>query len=200
MKRTCIHPRKAMWAMRDFLNTISPLTHLDGWLVANPNDPIEKWVKGDPVYEKTAIKLKFDSEEGFGALIPWESEELENMKEVTITYDFDSLGCYGDKCFRKNFVKRYPGGNGFASITLSLLHELGHFCTCADFDFTYKMNKILREFERINKLPAEERNEAYFALPDEYAATQWAIEWLQEAEHRKIAKAFEKKFFACFAK
>jgi O-antigen/teichoic acid export membrane protein len=38
----------------------------------------------------------------------------------------------------------------------------------------------------------------YFLLPDEMSATDWAVEWLQDAEHRRIAKAFEKKFFACF--
>ena len=41
-------------------------------------------------------------------------------------------------------------------------------------------------------------NYAYFTLPDETAATEWAINWLSDAENRKKAKAFEKKFFACF--
>ena len=41
-------------------------------------------------------------------------------------------------------------------------------------------------------------NNAYFQMPDETAATEWAIKWLSNPENRKIAKAFEKKFFACF--
>ena len=35
----------------------------------------------------------------------------------------------------------------------------------------------------------------YFLLPDEVVATKWAIDWLENAENRKLAKAFEKEFF-----
>ena len=41
-------------------------------------------------------------------------------------------------------------------------------------------------------------NFEYFKLPDEKAATDWAIEWLSHPENRRKAKEFEKKFFACF--
>jgi hypothetical protein len=80
-------------------------------------------------------------------------------------------------------------------VTLALLHELGHLSV--EFNEDYDRELALAE---IKSLPREEINFAYFRLPDETAATDWAIEWLQIAENRKLAKAFEKKFFACFEK
>ena len=35
----------------------------------------------------------------------------------------------------------------------------------------------------------------HFKLPCEMVATDWAIEWLQDPEHRKQAKAFERAYF-----
>ena len=34
-----------------------------------------------------------------------------------------------DKMFRADFIQRYPSARGFANITLSILHELGHHFT-----------------------------------------------------------------------
>ena len=89
----------------------------------------------------------------------------------------------GDKQFRKDFVSRCPMGKGFANVTLSILHEIGHHFNreiyiCTDFD----------EYENANGFD-------HFKLPCEIVATNWAIEWLQNPFHRKIAKAFEHEFF-----
>ena len=77
-----------------------------------------------------------------------------------------------------------------------LLHELGHFTAQQKFE-GYDRGKALAELRE--KFPPAIINFEYFKLPDEKAATGWAINWLSDPEHRKIAKAFEKKFFACFA-
>ena len=102
----------------------------------------------------------------------------------------------GTKEFRKNFVDRCPKARGFANITLSLLHELGHLETTwydfGDYDRDAEYAKILT-------LPTNQINHEYFKLPDEYAATEWAIEWLSKKENRIVAKQFERAFFACFA-
>ena len=84
-----------------------------------------------------------------------------------------------DKAFRRNFVRRCPLARGFSNATISILHELGHYFTWYDF------------------LEIEEEDEftCHFDLPSEVAATDWAIEWLQNPENRKVAKAFEKEFF-----
>ena len=88
-----------------------------------------------------------------------------------------------DKNFRKFFISLCPMAQGFANVTISILHEMGH------------------HFHRIEYITCDEHkyNNAYgldhFNLPCERVATDWAVEWLQDKEHRKIAKQFEKDFF-----
>jgi len=90
----------------------------------------------------------------------------------------------GDKAFRKDFTKRCPAGQGFANVTLSILHEIGHF-----FNKEVFYAQDMEEYSKITEY------EEYFSLPCEKVATDWAINWLQDKEHRKVAKAFEKVFF-----
>lgn len=52
----------------------------------------------------------------------------------------------------------------------------------------------------IAAIEESEEWEEYYFLPDERAATEWAIEWLKNSENRKIAKKFEKEFFECFVR
>lgn len=86
----------------------------------------------------------------------------------------------GDRAFRRDFVSRCPMARGFADVTLSVLHELGHFFNRDSFDESQEEGE---EFE------------THFSLPCEIIATNWAIEWLQSKENRRVAKAFEKEFF-----
>lgn len=94
------------------------------------------------------------------------------------------------KLFRKDFVSRYSSARGFATITLVLAHEIGHIKTnsiyCPDKE-TENAEKQMRE--------DAETQEEYMKIPSEYGATQWAIEWLHNAENRALAKRFEKDFF-----
>lgn len=85
-----------------------------------------------------------------------------------------------DKAFRRDFISRCPIAKGFANVTLSILHEIGHHFN--------------REIY-ISRDENEEDYESHFALPYEIVATDWAIAWLQDPTHRKIAKDFEKKYF-----
>ena len=116
-------------------------------------------------------------------------------EEIEIGYNFEELNAVGAKMFRADFVERCPMAKGFASVTLSLLHELGHFSSQQDFD-GYDRDAVLKEMAE--KFPIEMINFIYFMLPDEMSATDWAIEWLSDPEHRKTAKKFEKEFFKCF--
>ena len=86
----------------------------------------------------------------------------------------------GDKAFRKDFIKRCPMAKGFANVTLSILHEIGHH-----------FNREAYIFSDVN----EDEYESHFTLPYEIVATDWAIAWLQDPEHRKSAKAFERQYF-----
>lgn len=115
-----------------------------------------------------------------------------------ISYCIETLMYKGMKQFRKDFTNRCPKAKGFATITLSLLHELGHFETFGetdddDYDRSAEINRIL-------DLPKSMRNWEYFKLPDEYIATEWAIEWLTSKRNRILAKEFERTFFKCFEK
>lgn len=84
----------------------------------------------------------------------------------------------GDKAFRRDFVSRCPMAQGFSNITLSILHELGHHFNRDSFDESEYENEV-----------------DHFSLPCERVATDWAINWLKNANNRKIAKQFEKELF-----
>lgn len=87
----------------------------------------------------------------------------------------------GDRSFRKNFVARCPMARGFADVTLSILHEIGHH-----------FNREAYIFSTVN----EDDYECHYDIPYEIVATDWAIAWLQDPIHRKQAKAFERAYFA----
>jgi hypothetical protein len=125
-----------------------------------------------------------------------------DVETVEIHYNIEELFNDGTKQFRENFVRQCPMAKGFADITLAMLHELGHHEVAEIIDKDYKDYDRRAMIKAINEeLPRELVNYAYFLLPDEMLATQWAIQWLEEsAENRKIAKQFEKEFFKLFSK
>lgn len=187
------HPRKVVWAMRDFLNEISELTYEVETYPSIKNETEEEWfnrfLEGGTIEKRKATCKLVETCRSFSA----------NMNSIgceyfVIGYNINSLFSTGVKQFRQDITSRCTITKGFADITLALLHELGHLSCDNDFG-DYDRFKAMNELE---KYPLNEINFHYFKLPDETAATNWAIEWLQNPEHRKIAKRFEKKFFACF--
>lgn len=88
-----------------------------------------------------------------------------------------------DKLFRKDFINRCPLAQGFANVTLSILHEIGHIF--------HREEYIFFDAKEYSKVHGEE----HYRLLPEVVATDWAIAWLQDPAHRKQAKAFEKEFF-----
>lgn len=191
-KRELIHPRKAVWAMRDFINEIHNLT-FEAIIVepGKPDETAEEWYERFRNAESLAVpavcKMVKLSRENFCAFTGDEGGE-----EFRIGYNFNAI--WSKDGFRETCTSRSPVCKGFANITLILLHELGHFSSQQDFE-DYNREE---EIEFLNSIPHEIASMMYFLLPDEMSATDWAVEWLQDAEHRRIAKAFEKKFFACF--
>lgn len=90
-----------------------------------------------------------------------------------------------DREFRLDFVSRYNPAHEFSDITLTLLHECGHWMTREEADiWTYG--------ERVERT---ETYKEYLMLDEEYNATEWAIQWLTDAEHRRIAQTFEREYF-----
>lgn len=89
-----------------------------------------------------------------------------------------------DKLFRKDFIRRCKSAQGFANVTLSILHEVGHWMTRYDIDW----DEYFAEQENVYGLD-------YFNLKAERVATDWAIAWLSDPENRRVAKAFEVEYF-----
>lgn len=89
-----------------------------------------------------------------------------------------------DQRFRRFFIGLFPSGRGFANVTISILHELGHWATRHEVDW----NEYWVEAENTYGWD-------YFNLKAERMATDWAINWLSDPENRKIAKAFEVEYF-----
>jgi hypothetical protein len=90
-----------------------------------------------------------------------------------------------DKIFRQDFVERCPLARGFANITLSLLHECGHWKTrdvCHPVIYTLQVNNV-------------DNQKDYMKIPYEHLATDWAIAWLQNPDNRRLAKFFERLYF-----
>ena len=86
-----------------------------------------------------------------------------------------------DKLFRADFIRRCPLARGFANVTISILHELGHHFNRESVIFAEKLEG--------------DTMEEHIRLPQEIIATDWAIEWLHDSNNRKVAKEFERDFF-----
>ena len=193
--RKLIHPRKVVWVMADFINEIHNLTYET---VSIPHDfdfYQDNWAErldacGATQEYPATCKIVKSPDGVFCAMLSDLGET-----EFRIGYSIEDLFCKGHKQFTDNFRSRCTMAKGFADVTLTLLHELGHFEAYEEIE-NYDRAKSIKHI--LATYPREVVNLEYFKLPDEMAATEWAIEWLQDAQHRKVAKAFEKKFFACF--
>lgn len=90
-----------------------------------------------------------------------------------------------DYAFRKDFINRCPSARGFSNITLSLLHECGHWAT----------RSVMNHLEYDKAVSKVFTQDEYMKIPWEHLATEWAICWLASSFNRKIAKEFEKDYF-----
>lgn len=115
----------------------------------------------------------------FGIIISYANPRLVLPKDLNCKIGED------DKQFRNNFISRCPLARGFSHITVSLLHECGHWETRSvmDDDTYRKMRAKVSDME------------TYMAIPWEHLATDWAICWLSSPKNRKRAKEFERKYF-----
>lgn len=219
-KMTLVHPYKVRKVMREFLDTASDLEYCycywtgESLVKENGEIDFDKFNRG-----KRKCIVEKAVEDNFYA---WLGCEKENF---VIGYNFDALMKH-DSGFREDINERSPLTKGFADITLALLHELGHFETehkiSKDFNKEVELEKglnALTDFlvekygfegkedialhclfnQKFENMVTKLVNQTiYFKLENERLATDWAIKWLENPENRKIAKKFEKAFFACF--
>lgn len=167
------HPRKIVKVMRDFINVAHGLTY--GEDNRNVDCSLRK-----------ISKVNFCSY--FDPSAP---------NTFYIGYNFNLLEDKSIRIIYKDFIRRFPSGRGFATITLILLHEIGHTYYPRSSFKGYNKTKAIDEIY-LTASTQEEATTLYMNLPDEYAATGWAIDWLKDPEHRKIAKKFEKQFYECY--
>lgn len=187
---TCVHPVRMVNTMRKFAESVGLtcsgsryLQFVDGKFVplAVDNQPITYCFHHSPARGFSVCSANVDIDGC--CYINHCVEQLRNEKH-----------------FRAFWEAQAPMLRGFADITLVLLHELGHVATRNDTYVEEDGEEYDREFAlmMLGLFPQEVARECYFDLPDERGATEWAINWLSNPEHRKMAKAFEKKFFSCF--
>ena len=199
-KMNCIHSRRAVNLMKTFINEASDLLKEETFQkVLNPEDDITEWKLSVPYTEILKRDLYIHKGNNFQVIIPDGTVE-EFDDDLIINYNFNELFEDSSKLFRACWTQIFPRFKGFADITISLLHELGHLETHNKIRETYSVEDRIFDLIDIEGTAKskEMANAMYFMLPDEKAATEWANEWLSNPEHRKLAKAFEKKFFACF--
>lgn len=188
-----MNERKLNYIMKDFITKAAVLTMEDEAFTEEVT--LEKFIE----YIDNHIKLPTKTVEVIRTPILRKGSCFcaVSVEDVDLTYEIrynlEELKCGGSKQFRKHFVAHCPKAQGFANITLTLLHELGHHANAETNYGDYDRQTELEFIETV--VPKEYVNFMYFLLPDEVAATQWAIEWLENAENRKLAKAFEKEFF-----
>jgi hypothetical protein len=112
----------------------------------------------------------------------WGMSLATSRPRLTLPKDIDEKD-EDDRLFRQDFITRCPLARGFADITLTILHEVGHHFNREAYIFC----------------DAKEYNNAtgadHFKLHCEMVATDWAVQWLQSARNRSIAKAFEHAYF-----
>lgn len=209
MKRKCVHPKKVIKVMREFIDDISNFTYeKEHTIITKENKPfnemtanefIESWKNAEEIIVTEKRRCKIVNLTGTNQGCCAYGYDLEDEKKyfrIGVNIDEFCSTNKGDQQFRSDFVSRCLKAKGFANITLSLLHELGHFET---HFMEFKNYNRTKEITLLRELyPKETINFAYFRLPDETAATNWAINWLDNVENRKRAKAFEKEFFSCF--
>lgn len=207
----CVSPRKASAVMKKFINEASDLTYKKGTVSMNKAWQDENgdwhWNDEDVIWEDAKKEMRVRRQDDCFCAMLIDGESTEDRNVGYILYDFQRL--IGKQSFCEYWRRNNPMLKGFADITLILLHELGHFETNDEIRKTFSMEDreeaiadIKEQFSIVIddfSIVDEERiNESYFELPDEYAASMWGVNWLKDGEHRKIAKAFERKFFACF--
>ena len=87
-----------------------------------------------------------------------------------------------DKAFREDFIARCPFAVSFSDVTLTILHEFGHWYTRNVMDMVVYSHMVGKCHN-------------YLTVSYEILATQWAVCWLLCSANRRVADDFENKYF-----
>ena len=190
----CAHPRICQRLMTEFLQMATTLTYeVDTRPMILTDDMELVFGEGEVFDVVRSVSMKRIKEKNFCAFIDtWDDENME------FGYNYECLANHDN--FNRVFHFKNRSFMGFSSLTLTLLHELGHFETFNQIPKGYfrevACNKIIKLCtDKNGNLDRDRANLMYFNLPDEWLASQWAADWLSDPDNRKQAKAFEKAFF-----
>lgn len=111
----------------------------------------------------------------------WAMDITNTIPRLKVPKDLDYTD-EEDRMFRADFIVRCPIAKDFSDITLTILHEFGHWYTRNVMDVIV-YNEIIQ------------REDDYFTNPYEILATQWAICWLLCPANQQVAKSFENEYF-----
>lgn len=209
MKRaTLIHPRKVTKVMTAFLAKVFEVENFTRTFEYISAEDFDKWISGNitdiSVTQKDVLVTPvLKARPGFMSFGVCVSSFFDDDDATTIKFLYDPklLGekhsngldfVMADMGHRASYMK------GFSQVSRALLHEVGHVMTHEKVNEQYGEDELFSM--RMENRIKNKGNMGYVKLPDEYAATQWAIDWLADKEHRKIVRDFEKQFWACFKK
>ena len=180
-EKNLLHPVRALNAMRRFIAAA-----LDENGYADEVDE-DGYYTGNMVFPE----IHFQKDYEFAAFVNV------RVMELRFAYCYDDLMEEDQQAFRRECIRRNKHAQDFADITLTLLHELGHFETRKLVPVEFDRDEALAAID--DNLPMDKQNALYFCMVDEALATDWGMDWLREERNRKIARDFEKKFFSCFS-
>ena len=115
----------------------------------------------------------------------WGMNVLSRNPRLSIPSNLNYKPVNEDIQFYNDFISRYHDAKYFKEITLVLLHECGHWMTKENIDWA---DDIIRR-------ESAHTMYHYMRIPSEWQATEWAINWLKNKQHRILARQFEKNFF-----
>lgn len=145
------------------------------------------------MFAKEITKAVAEFVEPFGIKNIKASDTFEfNCKEKYPQIKFNILpyGTFtGDEEMRNNLLNYYEVDIENYFFVFSLLHEVGHFFTMAQF--LDPDNLAFDLFMRLGVCEMEEDNQLYFLLPAEKAANEWAIDYI--SDHLEQCWEFEIK-------
>lgn len=129
------------------------------------NDDLQAW------FDKYLPGCSFCLEDSFGFY----------FDENLICWSFMAVD-QADRTFRQ-FFKETLHAPDYSTFVYSILHEYGHYITMEwlDNDDETAYRDDLKRIKRSNDFVSEDdRDMAYYNLPMEWAASEWAVEYMRE--------------------
>lgn len=110
-----------------------------------------------------------------------------NIEEDRIYFSFDDKWDIG---LTRHLKECHHFYDDYSILTIGLLHEIGHYFTLDTFLLNWEQRYNL-ETKPLHRIFQSKRlQDKYYNLPEEFAATEWAIEYIKE--HPRRCKLLDK--------